>query len=152
MSNVVRWNPFREMAEMQRALDRMFEDSWHTGWPTANGNSLAVDVHETDTAYTAVLSLPGLNPDQINVRLNNGTLTVSGELPQAALPENGRALIQERAFGHFSRSISLPQSIDADKVEANYENGVLTLTLPKVPEAQPKIINIKTNKMLQSKN
>lgn len=151
MANIVRWNPFREMAEMQRALDRMFDDTWRGGW-SINGNSLAIDVHETDNAYTAVLSLPGLTPDQINVRMHDGTLTVSGEIPQPTLPEGGRALIQERAFGQFTRSITLPQSIDADKVEANYENGVLTLTLPKLPEAQPKVINIKTGKLLQSKN
>ena len=66
--------------------------------------------------------------------------------------DNGKVVVQERYYGKFSRSVTLPQSVDSDKVEAAYEDGVLTLTLPKVPEAQPKQIAIKVPKVLQSKN
>jgi HSP20 family protein len=156
MTTIVRWNPFREMAAMQSALDRMFEDSWRSTWPTWNSTAattLPFDVYETDQAYTAVVSVPGINPEQINVRLEEGALTVSGEMPQFELPQNARYLLQERPFGQFSRSFRLPQAIDSEHVEAAYENGVLTLTLPKAPEAQPKFIPIKANgKALNSKN
>jgi|FLYN01.1.fsa_nt_gi HSP20 family protein len=152
MATVVRWNPFREMAAMQTALDRMFDQTWRTAWPTFNGASLAFDAFETDTAYTVMAALPGLTPDQINVRFQDGTLTISAEIPQPTFPENARVLLQERAFGQFSRSITLPQPVDADHVEATYENGILTLTLPKSPEAQPKLISVKSPNLLQSNN
>ncbi len=150
---MTRWNPFREMAAMQNALDRLFEDTWRTGWPTTGGSSLALDVHETDTGYTVKADLPGLNPDQINVKIENGALVISANLPQPTVPENTRVLIQERPFGQFVRTVNLPQRVDTQHVEASYEHGVLTLTLPKSPEAQPKLIPIKANgKLLQSKN
>jgi HSP20 family protein len=154
MTTIVRWNPFREMAAMQSALDRMFDDSWRTTWPTFSGNTLAFDVYETDTAYTAVVALPGLSAEQINVKLHDGSLTISAEMPQPQVPENARTLLQERTFGTFSRTIALPQPVNADQVEAVYENGVLTLTLTKAPEAQPRLISIKSNgqKLIESKN
>lgn len=153
MSNLVRWNPFREMAEMQRALDRMFEDTWRGAWPTTfAGNTLTLDVIETDTNYTASVALPGIEPDHINVKMQDDTLTISAELPQPALPDNARVLIQERPYGQFTRSVRLPQPVQTDKVEATYENGVLTLVLPKLPEVQPKQISVKVGKLLKSKN
>jgi HSP20 family protein len=153
MTTIVRWNPFREMAAMQGALDRMFDQSWRTALPTFNGgNMLAFDAFETDAAYTVTVALPGVNADQINVRLHDGTLTVSADVPQPAVPENAHLLLQERPFGQFSRSIALPQPVNADQVEAAYEDGILTLTLPKSPEAQPKMISIKSGNGNHSNN
>jgi HSP20 family protein len=139
---------------MQSALDRLLDDSWRTAWPTYNGNTLAFDVYETDNAYTATVAIPGVSAEQINVSFHDGALHVSAEVPQPTFPENSRLLMQERSFGQFSRSIRLPQQIDASAVEATYENGVLTLNLPKTPEAQPKQIQVKTNgqKVIQSNN
>jgi HSP20 family protein len=154
MATIVRWNPFREMAAMQSALDRMFDDSWRTTWPQFSGNTLAFDVYDSDTAYTAVVALPGLDADQINVRLHDGSLTISAEMPQPQAPENAHPILQERTFGQFSRTIALPQPVKADAVEAVYENGILTLTVPKAPEAQPKQIEVKSSnghKMIESK-
>jgi HSP20 family protein len=81
-------------------------------------------------------------------------LSISGELPQPKTEENRKVVVQERYYGKFSRSVSLPQSVDTNKVEATYDNGVLNLTLPKLPEAQPKQISVKVNgnKQLSSKN
>ena len=157
-NTIVRWNPFREMANMQSAMDRIFEDAWRGNWPTSTGwagmDTPALDIHETDTAYEVAVPLPGVNPDDINVKMQNGTLTISGELPQPKVEENRKVVVQERYFGKFSRSVTLPQIVDTGKVEATYENGVLNLTLPKLPEAQPKQISIKVNghKQLSSKN
>lgn len=151
MSTIVRWNPFREMAAMQSALDRMFEDSWHGTGFTFNG-SLPLDVHESDEAYTVTAAIPGVNPDQINIKLHNDVLTISAEWPQSQVPEGARVLVQERPYGSFSRSINLPQPTDSNGVEAAYHNGILTLTLPKSPEAQPRTIPVRANGHLLTSN
>ena len=155
MSTIIRWNPFREVVAMQNAMDRLFEDAWRGAWPTdaLSAQSLPLDVHETDSNYTVSAALPGVNSDQVNVKLHDGVLTINVELPQPTTPENTRALLQERVWGKFSRTVSLPQPVNADKVEATFENGVLTLVLPKTEAVQPRLINIKTvNPPLASKN
>lgn len=153
MSTIVRWNPFREMAAMQSALDRMFEDSWRGAGFTFTG-SLPLDVYETDEAYTVTAAIPGLQADQFNIKLHDDILTISAELPKPEVPEGTRVLIQERPFGSLSRSITLPQPVNYNAAEANYHNGVLTLTLPKSPEAQPHTIPVRTDgqKMITHSN
>ncbi|MCB9452711.1 MAG: Hsp20/alpha crystallin family protein [Anaerolineaceae bacterium] len=147
---VVRWNPFREMLAMQRAMDRMFDEGWR-GSDYA-GDTLGVDVYETDDAYTVIAALPGINPENINVRLHDGTLSIAAEIPQMTLPENARMLVQERPFGTVRRSIHLGGRVNQEKVEATYESGLLTLVIPKSEEAQPKLIPVKTTKKLISHN
>jgi len=146
-----RWNPMREIADMQRAMDRMFDDAWRTNAPTS-GSTLAFDVYETDADYRVITALPGLSIDQINITLHDGVLTISGEIPHPELEEGTRALIQERFYGKFSRSMRLPQEVNVDNVEAAYENGMLVLHLPKLPEAQPRKIPVKSAKLLESQN
>lgn len=146
-----RWNPMREIADMQRAMDRMFEDAWRTNAPTS-GSTLAFDVYETDADYRVVTALPGISIDQINITLHDGVLTISGEVPAPEVDENTRTLIQERFYGKFSRSMRLPQEVDAENVDAAYENGMLVLHLPKLPEAQPRQIPVKSSKLLESQN
>lgn len=143
MATIVRWNPFREMAAMQSAMDRLFEDSWRGMQSTLTRGTLALDIHESDAAYTVTAALPGLTADQIQVTMHDGVLTISAEVPQPAAAENSRVLLQERVYGRLSRSVTLPEAVDNGAVEATYENGVLTLTLPKVPEAQPRTIPVK---------
>ncbi len=84
----------------------------------------------------------GISADAVNISLHDDVLTISGEVPQFTL-ENSRALLLERNHGKFQRSIRLPQTVDVNAVEAQIENGVLTLTLPKSPEAQPRVIPVK---------
>jgi HSP20 family protein len=144
MVTITRWNPFREMAAMQSSLDRLFDDSWHTVWPITTDNTLPLNLYETDKGYVASIAAPGLNQDQFNIRFENGVLTISAEIPKQEI-ENARVLVQEHASGRYSRSIALPQSVDVDQAEAHYENGILLLTLPKAPEAQPRRISVKTN-------
>lgn len=146
MSNITRWNPFREMASMQQALNHMFEDGWSGADEGVMGSNLALDVHEDDKAYTVTTALPGVNAEHINVRIQHDILTIEGEIPEHKVETDGKQ--SERCYGHFSRSVRLPQPIDRDQVEAAYDNGVLTLTLPKSPDAQPKQIIVKSNKQL----
>lgn len=154
MSTLIRWSPLREMAAMQGAMDRLFNDTWRTVWPVVQSNSsLAWDVYEAANGYTIVADLPGVTQDHIHITLNQNVLSLNMTVPQYTLQDGERALMVERAFGQFSRSVTLPRPVDAEQVEAVYENGVLTLTLPVSPEAQPKQIPIQTNgHMLQSNN
>ncbi len=151
MSTIIRWNPIREMAAMQSAMDRIFDNTWRSfGGLEGVGSALALDVHENDQQYSVTTALPGLKPEQIEITLHDGTLTISGEYERAQTDENTRVLIQERSYGKFSRSITLPQAVDADNVQAQFDNGVLTLTLPKTAEAQPRRISVSSSPALKS--
>jgi HSP20 family protein len=143
MATLVRWNPMREMMAMQNVMDRVFEETWRNARANVASVSFALDIHETEGAYTITASLPGVNAESVNVSLNDDVLTVSGELTATTQPENSRALLQERVYGKFSRSLRIPQAIIADQVEATIDNGVLTLTLPKSPETQPRQIPVR---------
>lgn len=144
MTTVVRWNPAREMAAMQNTLDRLFDENWRAARNGAHASNLALDVHETDQAYFVSAVVPGVTAEALNISLHDGILTISGEISQPT-HENARALLLERGYGKFQRSIRLPLAVDASAVEASIENGVLTLTLPKAPEAQPRQIPVKSN-------
>ncbi|MBL8153117.1 MAG: Hsp20/alpha crystallin family protein [Anaerolineae bacterium] len=145
MNTIVRWNPFREMAAMQSAMDRLFDESWRGVRPTAAGNTLALDVFETDQAYVLFTTLPGVDPQDLHVSMEDDVLTITGEVPQPAFDDkdNARTLMLERSYGKFTRSVRVGMPVDSDKIEAAYENGVLRLTLPKTPQAQPKVIPVR---------
>lgn len=147
MSNsITRWNPFREMATVQNMMDRFFEDwrpfsddFWRSGV-----NALALDVHEDDEAYTVSTELPGVKPEEINVRQEGDYLVIEAETrSQTESDPKKRPLVQERRYGRYSRRLRLPQNIDFEKSSATYQDGVLTLTLPKAPEGQPRVIQVR---------
>ncbi len=151
MRNLIRWNPRNDMevAEPYRSIDDMFEDLWR-GWPARFFSDTArpvlrpaMDVAENDKEFTIRVDLPGLKADDLKVEVNDGLLTVSGELGDTVEKEGDRYHYRERSFGAFQRSIRLPNTIDADKVEASFDDGVLNIVLPKLPQAQPKQISIK---------
>ncbi len=142
MSSIVRWNPIREMAVLQNAMDRLFDETWGGIRPTVAGNTMPLDVHESVEAYTVVANMPGLSADQLNINWHDNKLTISVEIEAPTVAENSKVLLQERAFGKFARTLTLPLAVDADKVTAEYVNGVLTLVLPKTPEVQPRKISV----------
>jgi len=154
MSTIIRWNPLREMAELQTAMNRLFDDNWRTVWPVVDTSStLPLDVYEADNGYTVIAALPGVAMDNINITLHQNVLTLNAEIPQYELQEGQQALMVERPAGKLTRSITLPRPINADQVEAIHEKGVLTLTLPLSQEAQPKRITVQSNgHLLQSNN
>ena len=143
MTTVIRWNPIREMATMQGALDRLFDESWRNTRGSAENGTLPLDVHETDNAYVVSATMPGVSANDINISLHDGVLTISGAMQQPTY-ENSRALLLERTYSKLQRSIRLPQPVVQDSIEALLENGVLTLTLPKTAEAQPRVIPVRT--------
>jgi len=141
MSTVIRWNPVRELAAMQSAMDRIFDETRRN--VSDIQQSLMLDVHETDGAYTVIANLPGVNPDAININLHDGLLTIAAEIAAPPVEENARVLVNERVNGKFARRLNLGQPVDADNIDATYENGVLTLSIPKAPEAQPRQIPVR---------
>lgn len=152
-SRIVRWNPVREMVAMQSAMDRMFDEVTRNfgDLPTV-GNTLPLDVHENDAHYTIAANLPGLTADDIEITLHENTLTISGEFVRQEAPEGTREWLSERVFGKFSRTLTLPNAVDADAVEATYDNGVLTLTLPKAESARPRQIAVNSKGLLNNPN
>jgi HSP20 family protein len=143
---LTRWDPYREMMSMRRAMDRLIEGSLGD---EINGQSnqwgLALDVVEDEDAYVVKASVPGINPDDLDITYSKGVLTIQGETRDESETAKGQYHLRERRFGSFSRSVSLPATIEADKIEANYQDGVLTLTLPKAEEVKPKRISIRAD-------
>jgi len=144
MAMMNRYDPFREMLSLRDAMDRLFQESYvrPTGW--AGNSSLPVDLHEDAHGYTVSASLPGWKPEDVNITFQDGALTISGQYNnETNEPEEGKTWhLRERRFGSFSRTFTFPTAVDADKAEAKFENGVLTLTLPKAESAKPRQIKI----------
>jgi HSP20 family protein len=151
MSNeVVRWEPFNEMVSLRDAVNRLFEDSFiRPGvWPTPfdGGLSVPIDMLETKDNVVVKMSAPGVKPEDIDISVVGDTLTVKGETKSEEQSEEGSYIRKERRFGAFQRTLSLPASVASDKAKAEFENGVLTLTLPKAEEAKPKSIKVTLKK------
>ena len=150
MSNgIVRWEPFNEMVSLRDAMNRLFEDSFiRPGvWPApfeGMAATLPIDVIETKDEVIVKASVPGLKPEDIDISVTGGVLTIKGETKSEEKVEEGSYIRQERRFGSFQRTLTLPANVVADKAKADFENGVLTLTLPKAEEAKPKTIKVKT--------
>ena len=150
-NNVVRWNPVRELAAMQSAMDRMFEETWRDARNSVT-NNLALDIHENDNAYTIVANVPGVKAEDINITLHDGVLTINAEIKKENRAEDTRTLLEERFFGSLTRRVNLPQAVQMDTVEASYDGGILTLTLPKSPDAQPRQIPVKVSALVDNQN
>jgi len=132
------WPTFGRLASLQDELDRLFESPL-TGWAPA------LDVHEDADSFTISTELPGLKREDIGVSLQDGALVISGERKAEKLEDGVEVHRQERFYGKFQRALTLPAPVAADKVKAQYKDGVLTVTLPKAEEAKPKQIDVSVN-------
>ena len=152
MSNLIRWEPFRELTAMRNVMDRFMDESFRENpelWTRSGEYMLALDVAEDDDSYTVKASMPGIDPNDVEVTLSDNVLTIKGQIAEEKEEEGKRYHLKERRFGTFSRSLTMPATVNADKVEATQENGVLTLHLPKSEAVKPKKISVK--KMIESK-
>jgi HSP20 family protein len=150
MTLVRRWDPFREMAELRATMDRLLNES--RNMPVASEDTiwmLPLDVSETEDAFIVKASIPGVNPDDIDISLTDNVLTIKAEIKEEKEIEDAKYHLRERRYGAFSRAITLPTAVDADKVEAVYENGVLTLTIPKAEAVKPRKIAVQSHKMIE---
>jgi HSP20 family protein len=146
MSNLTRWEPAREMMTLREAMDRLFDDAFTRPLSIRDGWSMAtpaIDMYQTDNDVVVKASIPGIKAEEVQINVTGDILTLKGEVQQKE-ERNDRAWhIREQRFGSFERSIVLPTDVKSDKAEAVFENGILTITLPKADEVKPKTINIK---------
>ena len=145
MASIVRWDPFREMVSLRDAMDQLFDNSFLGAAPrdTEAGWAMPLDVTEGDTDFVVKASLPGINPDDLEITVVDNMLTVTGEVHADEEKKDHRYHLRERRWGKFSRSVTLPTMVDADNVQAEYLHGVLTLTLPKHEQVRPHRITIR---------
>lgn len=139
---MVRTNPAREVLAMADAMQRLFEEiaaplDYVGGQRAAR---LPIDAYVTDDEIVVVASMPGANPDDVEITIEGDSLTIRGEIPPRL--ENVRYIFTERFHGPFIRTLQLNVPVDVDHVEATFENGLLTLRLPKAEEAKPKVIKV----------
>lgn len=152
MSNLIRWNPAREMAAMDRWMDHFVNQFWGgSNGETFFGSVPATDVHETENEIVVKAELPGFSPDQIDIRLEGNVLTLKGQATsEQERKDEGQVHLRERRMSSFQRSFALPSGVDADKAEANFENGVLTLKLPKREDARARHIAVKGGREIEA--
>jgi len=138
MTTLVRWDPFAEFTGLSRALNRSF------GYGHARQYDLTfpVDLSETESEVVVKAVLPGVKAEEIDVSVNDGILTVKGEKKSETEAEGESYYRREIRYGAFSRSIPLPTAVDHEKADAEFVDGVLTITLPKAEEAKPKSIKV----------
>jgi HSP20 family protein len=144
MNVLTRWDPLQEMLDFNRAMDLVRQRSGALG-DGQQQFDLSMDIYETPDGYEIEAALPGVKPEDVEITLNNNVLTIRGETRMEEEKEDRNYHLRERRVGAFVRSITLPSSINADAIEAHYDNGVLKLRLPKAEEAKPKHIQIKPN-------
>jgi len=140
--SMIRWNPNRELANFRRSFGRLFNE-WDDEAPTRTSFwKPAVDIFETKDSLVMKVELPGVNKEDVKIDLDNQILTLSGERKfDHEVKEDDYHRI-ERAYGQFQRSFTLPNKIDAERIEAHYRDGMLEVVLPKKEEAKPRQINI----------
>jgi len=142
----MRWEPFREIMSLRDAMDRLFEDSFVRPsrlWPELGRGELPVDMYQTANDVVVKASIPGLKPDEVDISITGDTLTIKGEHKEEKEVEEQDYFYRERRYGAFSRSLTIPVPVKTEKTEATFENGVLTVTMPKAEEVKPKQIKIK---------
>jgi HSP20 family protein len=146
---IVRFEPFRDLVNLQERMNRMFEDSFRgvgrrddEDWALGGSWAPAVDIYEKDGNIVLKAELPGIDPKAVDVRVENNVLTLRGErkLEHEVKKENVHRV--ERTYGTFTRSFTLPTIVDTEKIKAEFKEGVLTLVLPKREEAKPKQIQV----------
>jgi len=151
---MMRWEPFKEMMSLRNAMDRLFDESYirHPGrWPDEYVGNLAMDMYQTDNEVVVKAMLPGVNPEEVDISITNDVLTIKGEHKEEQETKGENYLHREIQYGMFNRSMPIPVDVQSDKAEATFENGLLTLTLPKAEKVKPKQIKIKPKTMIEGK-
>jgi HSP20 family protein len=144
MRTISRFEPFRGTSTLQDQINRLFTDSFERSGEESNLTSWApaVDIFETEHELVVKADLPEIDPKDLDIRVENNILSIRGERKFESKVSEDRYLRVERAYGSFSRSFSLANTVNSEAIKADYQNGVLTLTVPKREEAKPKQIKV----------
>jgi len=146
MAELVRWSPARDMVSLREAMDRLFEESFLRpdlfGGGETPASALPLDMYETENVVVVKASVPGVKPEDIEVTVTGDLLTIKGEFKSEEKTEKRNFIRQERRYGSFCRQLGLPTGVDSNKAAASFENGILTLTLPKVEAVKPKSVRV----------
>ena len=143
MRTLTRFEPFRGASTLQDQLNRVFNDVFErAGESNLTSWAPAVDIFETEHELVVKADLPDVDPKDLDIRVENNILTIRGERKFEKKVSEDKYLRVERAYGSFSRSFSLANTVNAEAIKADYQNGVLTLTIPKREEAKPKQIKV----------
>ncbi|HTP79313.1 MAG TPA: Hsp20/alpha crystallin family protein [Bacteroidota bacterium] len=152
---LIRWNPTRDLTawspqfhNVRREMTRAFDNFFHGDVEDDGSFGLslwtpAVDIKEQDDEYVVNVELPGVKKDEVKITIESNVLTIRGEKKEEKNSKEGNYQRVERSYGSFQRSFTLPSTVKSDKIEAAYNDGVLTVTLPKAEEAKPKQIEVK---------
>ena len=138
-------SPFGELMTLRQAMDRLFDDEYRPSrWMSGglDGPALPLDVTTSDDALTIEAALPGIRPEDVDITIENGTVRISGKTADERKAEEGSYVVQEIRRGSFSRSVTLPNGLEADKASASFENGILRLEIPKAEQVKPRQIKI----------
>lgn len=145
---IIRWDPFRDMTQVQSQFNRLVDQVWggrQESWLPA------VDVFDTQEAVVLKAELAGMDPDDIQIEVEDNVLTIKGERKFEEKVDEERYYRVERRFGSFQRDLALPQGVKPEDISAAYEDGVLTVTVPKVEEEKPKRIEVKAKKTVEAR-
>jgi len=145
MTMVRRPSPFGEMMTLRQAMDRLFDDDyrpfrWLSGG--TDGPALPLDVTTSSDKLTIEAALPGIRPEDVDITVENGTVTITGKTADERTADEGSYVVQEIRRGNFSRTVTLPNGLEPDKAAATFENGILRLEIPKAEQVKPRQIRI----------
>ena len=145
MSNLTRWEPVREMMTLREAMDRLFDDAFTRPVNLRDGgwSSPAIDMYQTDDDVVVRAALPGFKADEVQINVTGDMLVLRGERKQEEEQKERAWHMREHRWSSFERTVALPTDVRADKASADFENGILTITLPKAEEVKPKTITVK---------
>jgi len=151
MSSLIRWEPFREFATLSDRMNRLFGETgrtWPANWPAEEGLTTGlwnppVDVYETTDSLVLKADLPEVNKENVDISVQGNVLSIRGERKREEEVKEKDFYRMERTHGVFTRSFTLPGTVDPEKIEAGFSGGVLTVTLPKREESKPKQIRVK---------
>jgi HSP20 family protein len=147
MSNLTRWEPEREMMTLREAMDRLFDEAFTRSFSLSREaktwSSPAIDMYQTDNEVVVKASLPGIKADEVQINISSDVLTIKGETKQEEEKKDRSWHIREHRWGAFERSVRLPTGVNSDQAQADFENGILTITLPKSEKVKPKTITVK---------
>jgi HSP20 family protein len=145
MTIVRRPSPFGEMMTLRQAMDRLFDDDYRPfRWLSGglDGPALPLDVTTSADSLTIEAALPGIRPEDVDITVENGTVTISGKTADERTADEGSYVLQEIRRGNFSRTVTLPTGLEPDKANATFEHGILRLEIPKAEQVKPRQIKI----------